>query len=198
MLDRFEEARALARPATERGREFGLDDPDIFFAEIALIEGDWETAASSLQRACELQEASGNTGHLSTYAPRLGNVLCTLGRYEEAERLALTGRELGPPDDVLTQQEWRRTLALVRSAQGEHAEAEQLAREAVQFALQTDSPLYQGNTFSDLATVLEAAGRRDEAITSLHQALEYYEDKPIIPLARRVRERLAANQKMQA
>jgi class 3 adenylate cyclase/tetratricopeptide (TPR) repeat protein len=198
MLDRFEEARALARPATERGREFGLDDPDIFFAEIALIEGDWETAASSLQRACELQEASGNTGHLSTYAPRLGNVLCTLGRYEEAEKLALTGRELGPPDDVLTQQEWRRTLALVRSAQGEHAEAEQLAREAVQFALQTDSPLYQGNTFSDLATVLEAAGRRDEAITSLHQALEYYEGKPIIPLARRVRERLAANQKMQA
>jgi class 3 adenylate cyclase/tetratricopeptide (TPR) repeat protein len=194
MLNRFEEARALALPARERGREFGLDDPDIFFAEIALIEGDWETSASSLQRACELQEASGNTGHLSTYAPRLGNVLCTLGRYEEAEQLALTGRELGPPDDVLTQQEWRRTLALVRSAQGEHAEAEQLAREAVQFALQTDSPLYQGNAFCDLATVLEAAGRRDEAIASLHQALECYERKPIIPLARRVRERLAALQ----
>jgi hypothetical protein len=42
--------------------------------------------------------------------------------------------------------------------------------------------------------VLEAAGRRDEAIAAWQDALDRYERKQIIPLARRVRERLSALQ----
>jgi hypothetical protein len=42
--------------------------------------------------------------------------------------------------------------------------------------------------------VLEAAGRREDAITAWQDALDRYERKGIIPLARRVRERLAALQ----
>jgi hypothetical protein len=48
------------------------------------------------------------------------------------------------------------------------------------------------------AQVLEAAGRRDEATATLREALDCYERKPIIPLARRTRERLAALQPAQA
>ena len=40
--------------------------------------------------------------------------------------------------------------------------------------------------------MLEAAGRRDEAIAAWHEALDRYERKGVIPLARRVRERLAS------
>jgi hypothetical protein len=42
--------------------------------------------------------------------------------------------------------------------------------------------------------VLAAAGLREEAIAAWQDALDCYERKPIIPLARRVRERLAALQ----
>jgi hypothetical protein len=48
------------------------------------------------------------------------------------------------------------------------------------------------------AEVLEAAGRRDDAIDAWREALDRYERKGIIPLARRVRERLAAAQPTQA
>ena len=86
---------------------------------------------------------------------------------------------------------WRQALALVRANRGEHAEAERLAREAVRFARMTDSPHLQANALSDLADVLDAAGRGTEAADTLRQAHQLYDRKGILPLARRVRERLA-------
>jgi tetratricopeptide (TPR) repeat protein len=121
-----------------------------------------------------------------------------LGRHDEAEPLAQRGRELGDPADILTQQVWRETQALAHSARGQHAEADHLAREAVEFSLRSDSPLHQGNALCDLAEVLEAAGRRDEAAAALHEARDCYERKQIIPLARRTRERLTALQPAEA
>ena len=194
MLDRIDEAWAVALPAERRLREFGHSTGGEWLAEIALVAGDYEAAAGYLRSACDALEAAGNTGELSTYAPMLGRALCGLGRYDEAEPLALRGRELGDPDDVMTQHLWRQTLALVHSARGRHDDAERLAREAVDLSARSDSPLEQGNVLYDLAEVLEAAGRRDEATAALREALDRYERKPIIPLARRMRERLAALQ----
>jgi class 3 adenylate cyclase/tetratricopeptide (TPR) repeat protein len=192
MLDRIDEAWEVALSAAARGREFGFTWAETSLDNIAEFAGDLQARESYLRQACEKLEASGRTNQLSTYAPRLGRVLCALGRYEEAEKLARKGRELGLPEDLVTQFEWRRVQALVHSARGEHAEAEQLARESVRFAFETDSPVWQGQALCDLGEVLEAAGQRDEAATTLEQALECYERKEIIPLSRRVRERLAA------
>jgi tetratricopeptide (TPR) repeat protein len=122
----------------------------------------------------------------------LGRVLCALGRYSEAELLARRGRELGDPEDIMTQQFWRQAQALVHSARGQHAEAERLAREAVDVSQRGDSTLRRGDALYDLAEVLEAADRPDEAAAALREALVDYERKPIIPLARRTRERLGA------
>jgi class 3 adenylate cyclase/tetratricopeptide (TPR) repeat protein len=192
MLDRVDEAWEVALSAAARGREFGFTWAETSLDNIAEFAGDLQARESYLRQACEKLEASGRTNQLSTYAPRLGRVLCALGRYEEAEKLARKGRELGLPEDLVTQFEWRRVQALVHSARGEHAEAEQLARESVRFAFETDSPVWQGQALCDLGEVLEAAGQRDEAATTLEQALECYQRKEIIPLSRRVRERLAA------
>jgi class 3 adenylate cyclase/tetratricopeptide (TPR) repeat protein len=194
MLDRIDEAWDVASSAAERGGEFGFTWAEASLDNIAEFAGDLSARESYLRRACERLEASGRTNQLSTYAPRLGRVLCELGRYEEAEQLARKGRELGAPEDLLTQIEWRRVQALVHSARGEDAEAELLAREAVGFAFETDSPMWQGQALCDLGEVLEASGRRHEAAATLEQALKCYERKEIVPLARRVRERLAALQ----
>ena len=194
MLDRIEDAWAVALPAAEHLRDLGFATSGEWLAEIALVAGDYEAAAAYLRDACNALEASGNLGELSTYAPMLGGVLCELGNYSEAELFAQRGRELGELDDVSTQHVWRQTQARVCSARGEHADAERLAREAVSWARRSDSPQKQGDALYYLAEVLELAGRRDEAIAAWQEALDRYERKQIIPHARRIRERLAAFQ----
>jgi tetratricopeptide (TPR) repeat protein len=81
---------------------------------------------------------------------------------------------------------------------GEHEKAERLAREAISIVDTTDALGHQGDARADLADVLLAAGRRDEAAAVLGEALDRYERKQIIPLARRTRERLSALQESAA
>jgi len=192
MLDQIEEAWAVSLPAYERMRELGWEYGATWLGEIAEIAGDDATAVEYLRTACDEYEAGGNTPVLSTYAPLLGRYLCAIGHYDEAEPLAAKGRELGAPEDVLTQALWRGTEALIRSHRGDHEEAVRLAREAVDFIGRSDSPANQGYCLSILGEVLEAAGRRKEAAAAWQEALDRYEHKQVIPAARRVRARLAA------
>ena len=59
-------------------------------------------------------------------------------------------------------------------------------------AHRSDGLNLQGEALSDLAEVLQAAGRRDEAAEALIQALDRYERKRNLVQAAFVRERLAA------
>ncbi len=121
----------------------------------------------------------------------LGRELCALGRYDEAERCAQLAHELDVRQSALGQAGLRQVQALVQAHHGEHAEAEALAREAVAVIERTDGPNYQGDALCDLAEVLHAAGRSDEAEAALAQALERYERKQNLAMAAQVRDRLA-------
>jgi class 3 adenylate cyclase/tetratricopeptide (TPR) repeat protein len=194
-LGRLDEAWGLAVPAEERARELGFAaGPRGYVAKIASLAGHDEVAAEYRRKANEVLEASDRMSELSTGLAEHGRVLCDLRRHEEAEALALRARELGDAEDTSTQQFSRQTQALVHSARGEHAAAERLAREAVDFSLRSDSPWHQGDAFFDLGQVLEALGRPEEAVVAFREALALYERKEIVPLARRVRERLASLQ----
>ena len=57
---------------------------------------------------------------------------------------------------------------------------------------ESDNLPWQGDVWCELAEVLEAAGRREEAMAAWREALDRYERKGIIPLMREVRDRLAA------
>jgi class 3 adenylate cyclase len=191
MLDRFEEAVPLARESNERqlevdGRRIG----EVRLAEIARMAGDHETAARHLQALCEWLEEQEQLGLLGTYVCVLGRELCALGRFEEAEALARQGRDLAG-DDITSGHFWRQVQALVLAHRGEHAEADRLAREAVAGVEQTDCLTFQGDAWYDLAEVLATAGREEETAAALAEALDRYERKQNIPLARHVRERLA-------
>ena len=192
MLDRIDEAWAIALPAQERALEFGWATGSTWLAEIAVLAGDPESAAEYLRQTCDAYEASGNTSVLATYAPLRGRILCSLGRHDEAEPLAAKGRELCGPDDLLTESLWRQTTALLHSHRGDHEEAERLARDATSYADRTDSLRLQGDALVVVGEVLDAARRRDDVVFAWHEALDRYERKGIIPLVRRVRERLAA------
>ena len=131
----------------------------------------------------------GNRAWLSTSAPQLGRSLCALGRYDEAEPLARLGRELGSEHDFATQMLWRQVQARVDAHRGEHAQAERLAREAVAIGERTDALNSQGDALCDLAEVLAAAGRGDEAAAALEQALERYERKKNLAMVSHVHRR---------
>ena len=198
MLERLDEAWVLAGQAEERLREFGqAPEASLRHAEIAVLAGDEESAVAHYRGWCDHLESAGRQAELSTYAPILGRLLCAVGRHDDAEPLAETGRELGDPTDVMTQVSWRQATALVSAARGRYAEAGGLARDAVRIAETTDHLQTQADACSDLAKVLEAAGRRDEAIAAWRKALDLYERKEIVPLARRAHERLAALQPAQ-
>ena len=192
MLGRIDEGRALAIPAAERSRELGIHGGEIWIAEIELIAEDWRAADGYLRGGCEEMEERGSTAQLSTYLALRGRLRCLLGDRDEAEGLAQKGRELCDPDDVWTQALWRQAQALVHSARGEHDEAVRLVGDALGWWSRTDSLPRQGEAECDRARVLEAAGRRDEAIGAWREALDRYERKGIVPLAGSVRGRLAA------
>ena len=192
MLDRFDEAVPLARESNKRlrdldGRRFG----EARLAEIAAYRGDHETAAAHLRELCEWLEEQGLLGYLATFAGQLGRELCVLGRFEEAEPFAQRGHEVALPQDVTAQSMWRQVQSLVLAHRGDLAEGERLAREAVAIMEQTDSLNLQGETLRDLAEVLHAAGRAEEAAATLVDALDRFERKRNLPMARQVRERLS-------
>ncbi len=193
MLDRFDEALPLARESNERQREQdGRLIGEARLAEIAVLAGDHSAAAAHLRALCAWLEERDQPGLLSTFAPTLGRQLVALGSFEEAETLAARGRELGQEDDMATQTLWRQVQALVQAHRGEHAQAARLGREAVAIIEQTDGLNHQGDALTVLADVLHAAGRDEEAADALAAALERYERKENIPMARQTRTRLMA------
>jgi class 3 adenylate cyclase/tetratricopeptide (TPR) repeat protein len=195
MLDRFDEARPLAQLANERMQEYGRGEEASWTrALIAEIAGDNEEAAEEMGRFCDHLETLGRNAELSTFAPGHARYLCALGRYDEAEPLAIKGRELGDPNDRVTQVVWRQAQALVDTYRGRYAEAERVARESVELDLAGDSTWELGTSYSILAEVLEASGRRAEALDAWQDALACYDRKQVIPVARRLRERLTSLQ----
>jgi tetratricopeptide (TPR) repeat protein len=191
MLGRFDEAWQIALEASTQSREFsGTATAEQHLAAIASLVGDHDTAVQHLRRLCDELERQGVRSFLSSFAPMLGRELCTLGQYEEAERLARQGRELAAPDDVMTQMLWRQAQALVHAHHGERPEAERLAREAVEIAERTDSPNRQGDALCDLAEVLDAAGSPAEAAEALERALDRYQRKQNVAMVAQVQPRL--------
>jgi len=178
----------------QRGSGAPADEVPVFehpeIGEIESLSGDHDAAAEQFGLWYDLMIQRGTTAGAETYSAWQGRELCLAGRYAEAEQHAVPTREHPPSDtdEPIRQQ----VAALVSAHRGDHAAAERFAREALASFQKTDSPKFQGDTYCDLAEVLEAAGRRDEAIAAWNEALDRYEGKGIVPLVRRVRERLAA------
>ena len=158
---------------------------------IALLAGEPERVERDLREAAEVLEAGGETGGLSTVAALLAEVLCQLGRDEEAEGWTRRSEGATKPDDVLSQALWRTTRAKVLARRGEPEAALRLSAEAVDWARRTDSLHVLGDTLFARAEVFQLLGRSDEARPVLEEALAVYERKGIVPSIERTRALLA-------
>lgn len=196
MAGRFDEARAILAETrahlAERGGGLNLAmATGMDSAQVELLAGDFAAAVEFGEEGCRLFDTLEEKSILSTVAGILAQALYGLNRLEEAEAWAGRAAALGASDDALTQMLWREVTAKVLARRGEVAEAERLAREAVTIGEETDFLNGQADTHVDLAEVLSLASRSEEAAAALEQALQRYEQKGNIVVARRTQARLA-------
>jgi tetratricopeptide (TPR) repeat protein len=195
MLGRYDEAKALFADARARHEELGLRAWVGTSAQsrgrVEMNAGDFAAAERELREGCEILEQLGERGWQSTVACMLAMTLVELGQDDEAERWAERGRELGADDDAITQVLWRMVKGQVLARRGEHAAAEQLARDAAGLADATDHVLARGDTYLALGQVLEHGGKTDEAVAAIEHAVALFRAKGEVPMAGRAASRLA-------
>ena len=153
----------LPGAAMSRGEGLG------YFVE--MVRGDSEAAERELRRAYEELSSMGDKSYLALTAGWLARCLFALGRYDEADELATVSERATARSWIAAQVCWRGVRALLLAHRGEVAAGEALAREAVELALRTDRVDTQTSALMDLAEVLRMAGREDEAIPVVTDAL---------------------------
>jgi tetratricopeptide (TPR) repeat protein len=191
MHGEFERARSLCAESgailEELGQKLRAVAAQGYVGTIELLAGDLVTAEGLFRSALEALEPLGERPNRRNIAARLAEVLAQLGRVDEAEHLAQLSRETAPPDDVATQVRWRIALATALARRTEHAGAEQLAREAISVAEETDWLNMRGDAQMCLAEILAAAGKDLEARVAAHDAARLYEAKGNLVSADRAR-----------
>jgi class 3 adenylate cyclase len=181
MRGNFERARELIADGRARAHELG---ERLLEAEISMQETEAELIADNPQAAAEaglkgvadLAEL-GEQGWLSTVAGHTAEALYRLGRDDEAWRLTEKAEVAGASDDVMTQMLVLQVRAKILARRGEHSEAEQLARRAVAWGEPTDALEVKANSLCDLAIVLAAAGKHEEALEALTESGRRFEEK---------------------
>jgi class 3 adenylate cyclase/tetratricopeptide (TPR) repeat protein len=197
MLGRFGEARAelaeIRADLDERGGRLAVGFASYEGGiQTLLLAGDPEAAVELGEEGCKLLDELGQQGALSTAAGFLAQALYSADRLDDAGAWAERAAELGADDDAITQMLSRQVRAKVLARGGAHAQAERLAREAVEIGDGTQMLDAQAETYADLGEVLELARRPEDAAKAFEQALERYERKENLVMAERMRERLSA------
>lgn len=189
MRGEFEVARDLFARGRSTFRELGLNvwaantAQEGFYVE--MLAGDPRTASSMLRASYQALEEMGVHGFLSTIAALLAHALYAEGDDAESEQFSLRAQETAASDDVFSQMLWRTARAKVYARHGRLAGAEALAREAVELTKSCELLNGKADVFSDLAEVLLAAGRVEEARPCLLEAERLYSQKGnLVSLAR--------------
>ena len=121
--------------------------------------------------------AAGDQAFASTAAGDLALCLSELGRFDEAAQYARIASDIASSDDFVSQGMSRAAMGRVLASRGEFEEGEAHAREGVRLVDASDYLTYRGEMQLELASILDAAGRRDEAEAAVRQAIGYFETK---------------------
>jgi len=188
----FTEARELVRRARAAFQDLVLtaavvDSCGRAAAAVDLAAGRPEPAAGRLREACAYVEQRGQSPVLATRAAELAGALYEQGSYDEAATWVRKARACAGEDDLDAALNRQPVEAKLLARAGRLDEAERLARDAVERAAATDSPIFRAASLLALAEVLVLAGAAEQAKEHVDAALVLYEQKGNIAGAARVR-----------
>jgi class 3 adenylate cyclase/tetratricopeptide (TPR) repeat protein len=191
MQGRFDVARTLVAQGDAAAEELGQT---IWHAvggmarwDVEILAGDLDAAERAIRASCERLEELGDTGYRATATAHLAETLYLRDRLDEAEVESQVAEALAAPDDRVSQALWRQVRAKLQARAGRHDDAERVAREAVALLGDTDMVDYHGRAVADLAEVLRAVDRPEEAADQLAAAIELFEAKGDLVRAERAR-----------
>jgi class 3 adenylate cyclase/tetratricopeptide (TPR) repeat protein len=179
---RFDEARELVNAAAEGYDELGARleaaaCSAFGLADVESLAGDLAAAERALREGYDTLGALGELGHRATVAAFLARTLHAEGQFAEADRFARHVEETASEHDTWSQVLYRLTRARLLADAGRVSEAEVVARGALAIVETTDLLDLHGNALLDLAEVLRARDRHDEARECIETALALYERK---------------------
>ncbi len=141
----------------------------MFLAETEMLIGQAGRSVDVLLSCCTILDRVGDP-RLSSLAPRTAQALLALGRLDEVEHYAIWGRELSDEGDLDAGAWWRMALSGLRSRQGRHEEAIDLARQSVALMASSEMVVTLGLTHMALAGALRLAGNEPAALASAREA----------------------------
>jgi class 3 adenylate cyclase/tetratricopeptide (TPR) repeat protein len=191
----LDEALELGRQAGTIGEDLGLPLMHIFArwedAHVLLTAGRLADARVTYKWVIERFGTLGHTSFRSTALLGLAQVVYQQGDRDETERLIAEAHAIGASEDIINYAWGQGLRARMAADRGDLAEAEQLARQALEYAHRTDFPGVHAAAHEALAHALHAAGRWDEARSENQQALELWEHYGYTCESSRVRSLLA-------
>jgi tetratricopeptide (TPR) repeat protein len=181
MQGRFDEGRELLARARAIHEELAsprdLQTLAFWTGPLEQLAEEPAAAEKELRPACEFFQARGEQGLLSTLAAFLAQALYTQGRFDEARRWIDVSRETATSDDYDAQAWWRSAQAKLLARGEEFDEAESVARAAIEFIDRSDELDNQAHMRLSLVEVYRLAGRPDDAIPVLDEAIARFEQK---------------------
>ena len=181
MDGRIDEARRLYHDGLATTEEFGLRlrraVQAVVGAQIELLAGDPAAAERELRASSRALAEFGATTSAATHHAMLAEVLCELGRPEEAETQARAIAADATEDDLITQVLWRSALARALARRGMRAEAKEPAERALELSSGMQFPFVQvaaltaaaeaeaadpARLLADARSILDAKGNRVE------------------------------------
>ena len=191
-LEEAEQATELARQhLRERGDRFLMAESESVLGAVDRLSGQAEAAAARHLAGYEGKIATGDVAFASTTAVELSRALADAGKGDEALRYANVAIDTSARDDIASQGGGHAAMGRALSLLGKHAEAEIAARKGVAIMAATDYLDYHGDARVDLAWVLRAAGKHDEALEALREALDLYRRKGATFVAERTERQIA-------
>src|SRR5262249_20024879 len=181
MLGDFETARRLYHEAHGSFDEIGATllgaRTSLQSGAVELLAGDLEAAERMLRRDYEALEQLDERYWRPTVAANLALVLCRQDRFDEALEFARVAEEITADADLESQALWRSAKALILTQRGEHADAEAIARAAVDLLRQTDGLAQIADAVVVHASVLGEQGDAGGRTDALREAADLYARK---------------------
>jgi len=188
---RFADARAACQRAQSTFTASGAELDWAICAKLAgrneLIAGDHAAAEHNLRQGYEALRATDERAHRASLGTWLAEAAYAQGRLGEALRLTEEAEGLAGLDDYEAQGRWRATRAKLLARRGQFPAATRLAEEAVTLVPATVDPPERAEFLLAWAEVCRLHGEFDQADACARRALQFYEDRQMVPLAKRAR-----------